>query len=266
MLKIERADHVRKAQTFRALHVRGTPLVLFNVWDGGSAKAVEAAGARAIATGSWSVAHANGFEDGEQLPREVAIENLARIVGATELPVSVDLEAGYGLTPREVGETIRLAIEAGAVGCNFEDSFPESGDLRAVSAQAERVHAAREAADSSIEGFFINARTDVFFQASPEEHTVAMADEAIERAHAYAAAGADGIFVPGVEDLQLIARITSAVPLPINIMAGEGTPPTSELARVGVARVSYGPIPYRIAMNALGQAAREALASATNAT
>lgn len=259
MLKTERTDRARKAQEFKALHVRGNPVVLFNVWDAGSAKAVEAAGARAIATGSWSVAHAHGFEDGEQVPRDFAMANLARITAATELPVSVDLESGYGHTPREVAETIRLAIEAGAVGCNFEDSFPETGALRDASAQVERIHAVREAADSLMPGFFINARTDVFFQAPPEEHTQAMLDRAIERARAYADAGADGIFVPGLEDLQFIARFTAAVTLPVNVMAGETTPPIIMLAENGAARVSFGPVPYLIAMKELERAARSAL-------
>ncbi|HEY8051463.1 MAG TPA: isocitrate lyase/phosphoenolpyruvate mutase family protein, partial [Steroidobacteraceae bacterium] len=119
-----------RAEAFRALHVAGRPLVLFNVWDAGSAKAVAAAGASAIATGSWSVAAANGFTDGEQIPLDMALENLRRIVAATVLPVTVDLESGYGKSAVEVGRTIGRAIEAGAVGCNLEDSFPESGKLR----------------------------------------------------------------------------------------------------------------------------------------
>ncbi|HJZ97253.1 MAG TPA: isocitrate lyase/phosphoenolpyruvate mutase family protein, partial [Candidatus Solibacter sp.] len=113
----------RKAEQFRALHIAGKPLVLFNVWDAGSAKAVAAAGATAIATGSWSVANAHGFADGERIPRALAIDNLRRIAAAADLPVTADLESGYGETPEAVGETIRLAIDAGAIGCNLEDSF-----------------------------------------------------------------------------------------------------------------------------------------------
>src|SRR5258708_6285145 len=119
-----------KAETFRSLHVPGRPFVLFNVWDAGTAKAVASAGAHALATGSWSVAAANGFADGEQLPLDLAIDNLARIVKATDLPVSVDLESGYGKTANEVGQSIARAIQAGAIGCNLEDSFPRDGSLR----------------------------------------------------------------------------------------------------------------------------------------
>src|SRR5260370_676885 len=131
-------DQTRKAERFRGLHIPGKPLVLFNIWDAGSAKAVATSGAKAIATGSWSVANANGFADGERVPLALAIANLRRIVCTTDLPVTVDLESGYGDAPTVVGETIALAIDAGAVGCNLEDSFPENGNLRKTNDQAER--------------------------------------------------------------------------------------------------------------------------------
>ena len=250
--------HAHKAELFRGLHVPGKPLVLFNVWDAGSAKAVAAGGAKAIATGSWSVAHANGFDDGEQMPRDLALENLRRIVSATDLPVTIDLESGYGNTADGVGETIGLALDAGAVGCNLEDSFPADGSLRDTSDQVARVRSARQAANAANSGFFINARTDVFFQQRPEEHNEAMLAEAIERARAYAEAGADGLFVPGLADVALIARLVEASPLPLNIMVSASTPPLRALAEHGVARVSHGPGPYRMAMKALEEAARVA--------
>jgi 2-methylisocitrate lyase-like PEP mutase family enzyme len=118
------ADQTRKAEQFRGLHLPGKPLILFNIWDAGSTKVVATSGAKAIATGSWSVAGANGFADGERIPLALAIDNLRRIVGATDLPVTIDLDGGYGDTSAIVGETIDLAINAGAVGCNREDSFP----------------------------------------------------------------------------------------------------------------------------------------------
>src|SRR5580692_12894591 len=139
-------DQTRRAEQFRALHIPGKPLVLFNIWDAGSAKAVAAGGAKAIATGSWSVANANGFADGERIPLALAIDNLRRIVGATELPVTVDLESGYGDPSEAVGETIVLAIDAGVVGCNLEDSFPADGKLRMTSNQADRIRRARQTA------------------------------------------------------------------------------------------------------------------------
>lgn len=248
-----------KAQAFRALHVRGQPLVLFNIWDPGSAKAVAAAGARAIATGSWSVAAANGFGDGERIPLNLALDNLQRIVAATALPVSVDMESGYGKTAAEVGESIGAAIEAGAVGCNLEDSFPQDGKLRQVAEQAQRIRQARTVADAAGVRYFINARTDVFFQRPPEQHDESMLREAIDRARAFADVGADGIFAPGLIDRALIARLAAAVPLPLNILVDEGTPSLELLADAGVARVSHGPGPYLSAMKMLEQIARVAL-------
>jgi hypothetical protein len=151
------ADRNGKAEAFHALHVRGTPLVLFNIWDAGGAKIVAGAGAKAIATSSWSVANANGFADGEHIPLALAIDNLRRIVGATDLPVTVDLESGYGVTPESLQESVKLAIGAGAVGCNLEDSFPANGKLRDTRDQADRIRRARQAADVSKIHFFLNA-------------------------------------------------------------------------------------------------------------
>jgi methylisocitrate lyase len=255
-------DQVRKAEQFMALHVPGRPLVLFNIWDAGGARAVAAAGVKAIATGSWSVANANGFADGERMPLALAIDNLRRIVGVTELPVTIDLESGYGDAAAVVGETVGLAIDAGAVGCNLEDSFPANGTLREIVDQSDRIRRAREVADAAGIRFFINARTDVFFQRPPEQHDEAMVLEAIERARAYAGAGADGLFAPGLVDITLIARLTKASPLPLNIMVGEATPPLRALAGHGVARVSHGPRPYLLAMKALEEAARASTFSA----
>jgi 2-methylisocitrate lyase-like PEP mutase family enzyme len=251
-------DQTRKADLFRGLHIPGKPLVLFNIWDAGSARAVAAAGAKALATGSWSVAHANGYEDGEHAPLDLAIDNLRRIAGATELPVSIDLESGYGATAEEAGATFRRAIEAGAVGCNLEDSVPATGKLRAAVDQADRIRNARRAADEAKINFFINARTDVFFQRPADQHDDAMVAEAVERAHVYAEAGADGLFAPGLKDLTLIARLAKASPLPINIMMADATASWSALAEQGVARVSYGPRPYLLAMKAVEDAARGA--------
>jgi methylisocitrate lyase len=253
-------DQAAKARAFRALHVSANPLLLFNVWDAGSTQAVEKAGARAIATGSWSVAAANGYADGEKLPLELAMENLARIVAATSLPVSVDIESGYGDAPELVAQTVRKAIAAGAIGCNLEDSFPADGSLRPAEAQAARIGAARQAANETGIPFFINARTDVFFQKPMPEHDETMLKETVRRANLYAAAGADGIFAPGLADPKLIARLVQAVPLPINIMIGGTTPAFDVLAGAGVARLSHGPSPYRMAMKAVEDAARAVFA------
>jgi 2-methylisocitrate lyase-like PEP mutase family enzyme len=252
-------DLAQRVRDFQALHVRGQPLVLFNIWDPGSAKAVAAAGARALATGSWSVAAAAGFRDGEQLPLDWAIDNLTRIVRSTKLPVTMDIESGYGKTAAEVGRTVKRTLEAGAVGCNLEDSWVENGKLRAVAEQVERIRAARAAADESGVAYFINARTDVFFQKPAEEHDQSMLTEALQRAEQYAKSGASGLFAPGLSNIDLIAKLASASPLPLNVMVNERTPSIADLAAAGVARVSHGPGPYLQAMRRLEELARQAL-------
>ena len=250
---------VIQAQTFRSLHVPGRPLVLFNVWDAGSAKAVAASGARALATGSWSVAAAHGFMDGERMSIDLCLANLKRIVALADLPVTIDLEGGYGANPAAVGETVVRALQAGATGCNIEDSVRESGLLREAADQAARLSAARSAADALRIAAFLNARTDVFLQAGPEQHTESMVEVALERSRIYAEAGADGLFVPGLADEILIDRVVKGSPLPVNIMVGESTPSRARLAELGVSRISHGPGPYLLAMRALEAAARAAL-------
>lgn len=248
------------ARLFHSLHVRGEPLVLFNAWDAGSARAVAGAGARAIATGSWSVAAANGFADGEKLPFAFSLDNLRRIVAAVEQPVTIDLESGYGEAPGDVAATIAAALRAGAIGCNLEDSFPADGSLRDAHDQVARLAAARQAAQDASVAMYINARTDVFFQKPAEAHDMAMVDAALQRAQAYADAGASGLFVPGVVAEPLIARLAEASPLPVNIMVMPGVPSRARLAELGVARISHGPGPYRGAMQWLTEAAKAAMA------
>ena len=239
-----------KADGFHALHVRGRPFVLLNIWDPGSAAAVAAGGAPALATGSWSVASAHGYPDGEKIPFELALDNLRRIVAATTLPVSVDLESGYGDDPEAVARTITRAIEAGAIGCNLEDSHPADGTLRDLDAQVKRLRAVRAAADKHAKRFFINLRTDVFFQKGVAHDAAAVA-HALERSRAYADAGADGLFAPGLADAALIEQLATDSPLPLNVMASGNTPALDVLARCGVARISHGPGPYAQAMQAL---------------
>jgi len=251
-------DHAAKAQAFKALHKPGAPLVLYNIWDPGSAKVVAEAGAKALATGSWSVAAAHGYADGERIPLDIVLGNFARIVGASPLPVSVDIESGYGKTPEDVGRTVARTLEAGAIGCNLEDSFPESGKLRPLAEQVERIRHARQAAEAAKIPYFINARTDVFFQGAAVPHDAALLETALERARAYAAAGASGFFVPGLKDPELIARLAKACPLPLNVMMTSGMPALNILAEAGVARVSHGPGPYLTAMRALTEATRAA--------
>lgn len=241
---------------FAALHVPGTPLILFNAWDAGSAKVVAEAGAKAIATGSHSVAEANGYADGEGLPLDFVIANLQRIVAAVDLPVTLDFEGGYSTDVDEVARNVRRVQEAGAIGINFEDQVVGSEGLHAIADQAARIAAIRAAVGPD---FFINARTDLFLKKWGGPHDGAMIDEAIDRAAAYGEAGASGYFVPGMVDIDQIAEVCRRVTLPVNFMAYPGAPDAKALAGAGIARISHGPFPWRIAMDALKQAAETAL-------
>ena len=246
---------IQNAEIFHRLHIKGDPVVLFNIWDAGTAKVVADAGAKAIATGSWSVAAAHGCGDGQALSLELALENLVRIVASVTLPITVDLEAGYGDAPDVVGETVARAIACGAIGFNLEDQIIGGEGLFTLADQASRIKAARAAADHAHIPAFINARTDIFLQASAEQHDDRLGNEAVHRAHAYTEAGASGFFAPGLADERLIARLCEACPLPVNIMVMSNTPSAKRMAELGVARISYGPGPYRQMMQSLEQAA-----------
>jgi 2-methylisocitrate lyase-like PEP mutase family enzyme len=253
-------SQIERAEAFTGLHVPGSPVVLFNIWDPGSARAVARSGAQALATGSWSVAAAFGFEDGEGLPLDLALENLRRIVAAVDLPVTLDFEGGYGTAPEAVGENFAQAIAAGAVGCNFEDRVVAGKGLYSTEDQSARIRALREAAKSAGVPAYINARTDLFLEAGPADHNIALVDKALERAAAYAAAGASGFFVPGLVDEDLIRRVCEGTSLPVNVMYFSGVPEAQRLAELCVARISHGPGPYRLAMKALEEGAKAALA------
>jgi 2-methylisocitrate lyase-like PEP mutase family enzyme len=253
-------DQAARADDFRRLHVAGDPVVIFNAWDAGSAQAVAKAGARAIGTGSWSVAAAHGYADGEKLPLALAIANLERIVAAVDLPVSIDLEAGYGPGPEDVAHSVTLAIRAGAIGINLEDGLADERGIRGVDDQVARIRAARVAAERLSVPLFINARTDFFLQADPARHDAKLVAAAKDRAAAYAAAGASGLFVPCIFEADHIRAVCAATALPVNVMMMPSLPPRAELARLGVARISHGPGPYRAAMQFVEQAAREAIA------
>jgi methylisocitrate lyase len=247
-----------RADEFRRLHIRGNPVVIYNAWDAGSARAVAAAGAHAIGTGSWSVAAAHGFPDGETMSLELAIANLERIVHAVDLPVSMDLEAGYGEHPEDVAHSVTLAVRAGAVGINLEDGLAGKHGIRDAAEQVARITAARAAAAQLSVPLFINARTDFFLQADSTGHDASHVAAVKERAAAYEAAGASGLFVPGVVQAEQIREICAGTPLPVNVMVLPALPKRSELAGLGVARISHGPRPYRVAMKFLEECARAA--------
>jgi len=244
-----------KYETFAALHVPGDPVVLYNIWDVGSALAVVAAGAKALATGSHPVGDAAGFGDGQKVPLDFALANAARIAAATELPLSVDFEGAYSTDPDEGAANMKALAATGAVGCNFEDQLIGGEGLHSLDLQRRRIAAARGAVG---DGFFINARTDLFLKV--KEHDEALADQAIERGKAFADAGASGFFVPRLGDLRLVERVVMAVPLPVNAIAYPGAPSKAEWASAGIARISHGPFPHKALMAQLTEMAKAAMA------
>lgn len=249
-----------KATLFTSLHVKGNPLILFNIWDAGSAQAVQDVGAKAIATGSWAVAAAHGFSDGEKLPLDLVLGNLRRIVKCVQLPVTLDLEGGYGQSPDAVAAVVTQAIEAGAVGINFEDQIVGGEGLYSIEEQCARIEAIRRAADRASIPLFINARSDVFLKVAPEMHNDEHLQETITRANDYAKAGASGFFAPGLGDENRIQKLCEAVPIPVNILVRPYTPTSKRMAELGVARISYGGTPYRQVIDVLKEAGRQAFA------
>jgi 2-methylisocitrate lyase-like PEP mutase family enzyme len=253
------ANQSELAETFAALHVQGDPLIIFNVWDAGTANEAKRFGAKAIATGSYAVAQANGFDDGEKLPFELALANLERIVANVDLPVSLDFEGGYATTPDQLRENTRLVINAGAIGINFEDRIVQGNGLYGIKEQAVRIRAIRDAADETDVALFINARCDVVLPLDTTTHNEGHLDQMTERAAAYAEAGASGFFAPGLVDPDFIEKLCSASPVPVNILVWPGVPSSGELANLGVARISYGGSSYRMTMDAFRQAGKTAL-------
>ncbi|MBX4955102.1 isocitrate lyase/phosphoenolpyruvate mutase family protein [Rhizobium lentis] len=246
-------NQTEKAELFGSLHRKGNPIVLYNIWDAGTAKAVADAGAKALATGSWSVAAAHGFADGEKLPMPVLVETVKSITDVIELPLSVDFEGAYSAEPQGAAANVARLVDVGAIGINIEDRIVSGEGLYPVERQAARIRAIRGMADGRGIPFFINARTDLFLAESDLAKHAGLVDEAIERGRAYAAAGGSGFFVPGLIDPALIEKICAASSLPVNVMMRAGAPDVKTLAKLGVGRISYGPGPYRSMMEKLKQ-------------
>jgi 2-methylisocitrate lyase-like PEP mutase family enzyme len=253
-----------KAKRFAELHVKDAPLLLYNAWDAGSAKSILDAGAKAIATSSWSVAAAQGYGDGEAIPIELAEQIVGRIAATVDIPVTVDFEGGYSEDDGELAANISRLLDLGVIGINFEDRIVKGLGLYSVDRQARRIAAIRKAAEQKGIDLFINARTDVFFEHG--EDAAQAVGEALDRAKAYAAVGASGFFVPGLVDDALIGQICEGVSLPVNVMVMDGVPSNARLSELGVARISYGPIPYIRAMKALGQEAKTTMNNAAART
>lgn len=251
----------QKAARLRALHDEGSVLVLPNAWDAASAAVIEEAGAQAIATSSAGVAWTLGYPDGERLTRDVMLAAVARIAAAVEVPVTADVEAGYGPDPVDVATTVAATLDAGAVGINLEDSSAP-GQLYLADAQADRIRGAREAAvGAGVRSFVINARTDVYLREIGEPDT--RLGEVLARTEAYAAAGADCLFVPGLLELETLESLVASAPLPISAMARPGGPSIAALAAAGVRRISVGPAISEAAYGLARRAARELLEAGT---
>lgn len=230
---------LERATRFAALHRGPAPLVLPNAWDAASALLFQAAGFPAVATTSAGLAWALGRRDGEELPVAALVAAVERIAGVLQIPLSVDLEAGFGRTPEEVAEVVMAVIGAGAVGINLED-VDRSGaaPLRDVKLQAEILHAAKDAGRAAELPLFVNARTDIFWKGIGER--AERLDQTLGRLRAYVAAGADGVFVPGLKEAADIAAVTGGVEAPLNVLATPGLPPVPELAKLRVARLTVG--------------------------
>jgi 2-methylisocitrate lyase-like PEP mutase family enzyme len=239
-----------KAKLLRELHRPGDPLILVNVWDAASARTVAAAdGCRAIATASWSIAAAHGYPDGEEIPLGLMLAAIERIAVAVELPVTADIEAGFGDTPAEVSDTVAAVIAAGAVGVNLEDR------LRPAAEHAAILAAVRERGEREGVPLVVNGRSDEFLLGGRN------LDEAIARGRTYVDAGADSFFIPGLVELEDIRRLVDELGgAPVNVLALAASPPLTELAGAGVARVSFGPGPMGVAYAALGAAAATLIA------
>jgi len=244
------------ADALRKLHHGPNILVLANCWDVASARVLEAEGVPAIATSSAGVAFSLGYPDGQRISRDEMLTVVARVAKAVQVPVTADVESGYGARPEDAARTAAAVIAAGAVGMNLEDSTEASDTaLMDVALAVEKIRAVREAGSNAGVPLVINARTDVYLNqvGAPESRY----DHALRRAVAFRDPGADCIFLPGVKEPELISRFVRDVKFPINILAGPGFPAIAELQRLGVARVSLGSKPILTALGVLRRLAQE---------
>ncbi len=250
-----------KAAILRQLHHGPNTLILPNVWDVAGACLIQALGFPVAATSSWAIASSLGYRDGQCISRQQMLDVVARIALAVEIPVSADMEAGYAQTPDQMAETTRGLIAAGAVGLNLEDGEADRTRLVPIELQVAKIEALCATASSAGVPLVLNARTDALWWkgANPETRW----DDAIRRANAYRKAGADCVFVPGMQNAEEIQRFLRESPGPLNVFAGTGIPPIPELQRYGVARLSVGPGPYRAALGLLKRTAEELRGSGT---
>lgn len=239
MPRMPNSEQHKKAEAFRAMHTGQGGVLLPNVWDVASARIIEEAGFQAIATTSAGIAFAQGFPDGQKIPADRMIASIAQIAAAVRVPVTADVEAGYGQRLEDAARTARNVIDAGAVGMNFEDSTGDADyPLTELTLQLERIRAIREAAENSSVPLVLNARTDVYLLQIGDPNR--RYDEAVRRLAAFRDAGADCVFVPGVRDAETIGRLVADLKCPVNILGVPGSPPIPELIKLGVKRISLG--------------------------
>jgi 2-methylisocitrate lyase-like PEP mutase family enzyme len=256
------AQEQAKAASFRVLHSGREILLLPNVWDVASARLIEESGFKAAATSSAGIAFSLGYPDGQRISREQMLAVIARIAKAVRVPVTADVEAGYGKTPEDAGRTARAVVEAGAVGMNLEDAIGDSPSvLVELPLQLEKIRAVREMASRLRIPLVLNARTDMYLLqiGDPAERY----DETVRRLSAFREAGADCVFAPGLRDAPTIGRLVADLKCPINILAGPGSPSVPELSKLGVARVSLGSATMRATVGCLRRIAQELKATGT---
>ncbi|MFZ0287948.1 MAG: isocitrate lyase/phosphoenolpyruvate mutase family protein [Candidatus Sulfotelmatobacter sp.] len=255
-------EQKKKAKAFLAMHSGGDPLLLPNVWDVASARIVEEAGFPALATTSAGVAFSLGYPDGQKIHKDRMMAAITHIALAVKVPVTADVESGYGNDPEAVARTARAVIMGGAIGLNLEDA---TGDrerpLLDLSVEVEKIRAVRDTADKFDVALVINARTDVYLLQVGEPSS--RYDETIRRLSAYRDAGADCVFAPGLKEVTTIKRLVADLKCPVNILAGPGSPSVRELQALGVARVSLGSGPMRATLGTLRRIAAEMKTSGT---
>ena len=252
----------RKAEELRKLHGGPRVLVLPNAWDAASARVLEELGYPAIATTSAGVAFALGYPDGQRVSRDEMLDVVARIARAVRVPVTADMEAGYGITPKDMAETAKAIVAAGAVGLNLEDVTGDTESSQVDSAlQGEKIRTIREVSASLGVSLVINARTDVYLMPIGPEAT--RFDRTVERLRAYRAAGADCVFAPGVSDRGLIEKLVKAVAAPVNILVTPGCPSIPELEKLGVRRASIGSGVMRSTLGQVRRIGKELLEKGT---
>lgn len=250
------AQQKQKAKTLLALHASAEPLLLVNAWDVASARIVERAGFPAIATTSAGIAFAHGYPDGEKIQPDRMLAAIAQIAHSVHVPVTADVEAGYGDKPEDAAQTALGVMESGAAGMNFEDATGDSRHpLADLKLQLERIRAIRETATKLGVALVLNARTDVYLLQVGDPST--RYNETVHRLAAFRDAGADCVFAPGLRDPKMIGHLIADLRCPVNILAGTDSPPVHELAALGVKRISLGSGPMRATLGHLRRLAEE---------